>query len=210
MTGRSAEPEQMRRLFIAVDPPPEAVADLGEIVDGLEVSRANAPGRSTRVTPRDRWHITVAFLGEVPVRRIDAAAAAVETAARGRHRDDPLDPVRVRLAGGGTFGRGASTILWVGMDGDLAGLRRVAEGLRRELRRAHLPFDHKPFRPHLTISRPGARVDAERIAADVAALSAYSGPDWTVEALHLYLSETVAGPGGPQPRYTRLASGALP
>ena len=45
---------ELRRLFVAVDPPDDAVAHLGAVVDSLEVSRANAPGRSTRLASRDR------------------------------------------------------------------------------------------------------------------------------------------------------------
>jgi 2'-5' RNA ligase len=85
--------------------------------------------------------------------------------------------------------------------GDEAGLHALADRVRRELRRARLPHDRKPFRPHLTISRPGARVEPELIAADVATLAGYVGPEWTVDAVHLVASEL-----GPHPRHTRLSS----
>jgi len=75
--------EGARRLFVAVDPPVEAVAHLGAVVDTLEVSRANAPGRSTRLAARDRWHITLAFLGDVPSDRVDRAATAVQRGVAG-------------------------------------------------------------------------------------------------------------------------------
>ncbi len=199
MSGsRSAD---MRRLFVAVDPPPVAVADLGAVVDSLEVSRSNEPGKSTRLAARERWHITLAFLGDVPVDRVDDAATALDRAAAAVDRPDVI---RVRFAGGGTFGRGRFTILWAGLGGDVAGLRRLADTVRRELRQARLPMDRKGFRPHLTISRPGARVPADRVASDVATLNAYEGPDWALDAIHLVASEL-----GPNPRHTRLASAAL-
>jgi len=175
------------RLFVAVDPPADAVADLGAVVDTLEVSRANAPGRSTRLAARERWHVTLAFLGDGPPSRAQRALEALAVA-----------PVPVRFAGGGTFGRGRFAVLWVGVAGDL---RAVADPVRRELRRARVPFDAKPFRPHLTIARPGDRVAADRLAADVATLATYAGPEWTVDAVHLVHSDL-----GPQPVHTRLAS----
>jgi RNA 2',3'-cyclic 3'-phosphodiesterase len=184
-----------QRLFVSVEPPAEAVAHLGAVVDTLEVSRANAPGRSTRLASRDRWHLTLVFIGDVASRRVESAAAAVRRAA------EPTAPIDVNLAGGGTFGRGRFTVLWGGLAGDVGGLRRLAERVRRELRRARVPFDGKPFRPHLTLARPGDRVERDLLAADVATLSAYAGPVWTVDAVHLVDSEL-----GPNPVHTHLAS----
>jgi 2'-5' RNA ligase len=183
-------------MFVAVDPPEVAVADLGAVVDTLAVSRANEPGRSTRLAARDRWHITLAFLGDVSVTATDRVVAALTSGA-----DDGDPPGPVAFAGGGTFGRGNFTILWAGMGGDVPGLRRLAGSVRSELRRRHVWFDGKGFRPHLTISRPGSRLTREQVADDVAVLEAYEGPLWSVDAVHLVASEL-----GPKPIYTRLAS----
>jgi 2'-5' RNA ligase len=193
-------------MFVSVDPSAEAVAHLGSVVDALEVSRANEPGRSTRVTPRDRWHVTLAFLGDVPVTRIDTASHALSQAVAGP--DDGA--IRVCLAGGGTFGRGRFTILWCGLGGDVAALRRLAVGVRTELRGARVPFDRKNFRPHLTISRPGERVGPDAVAGDVETLNAYAGPLWTVDAVYLMASDIEHGATGPVPRYTRLAKIPFP
>lgn len=195
MTGSSTS-----RLFVCVDPSPAAVADLSDVVDGLEVAKANTPGHSTRLAARDRWHVTLAFLGDVPVRRIDKAGAALAAAAAGYGRVGPT----LRFAGGGTFGRGGFTILWAGLTGDLDDLRELAKGVRAQLRRAHIAFDDKPLRPHLTISRPGARVPPALLARDVETLQAYVGPEWTVETIHLIASEL-----GPHPVYTTVSSVAL-
>jgi 2'-5' RNA ligase len=75
---------------------------------------------------------------------------------------------------------------------------------RRQLRRARLPYDEKPMRPHLTLARPGDRLDREAIAGDVAALNAYAGPWWTADELVLVRSHL-----GPKPSYDRLASWPL-
>jgi len=196
---------ELRRLFVAVDPPDDAVAHLGAVVDSLEVSRANAPGRSTRLASRDRWHVTLAFLGDVPVARIDNVTRALEQAIAEWGDAASGEVIRVSFAGGGTFGRGSFTILWAGLGGDVPALRALSEKVRRELRRARLPLDSKGFRPHLTISRPGTRVERDRIAADVETLASYVGPQWTVDAIHLVASEL-----GPHPRHTRLATVRLP
>ena len=186
---------EVRRLFVCVDPSPHAVEHLGAVVDTLAVARANVEGHSTRLAARDRWHITLAFLGDVRVDRVDRAAAALDRAWA------EVEPAAVRFAGGGTFGRGRFAILWAGLDGDVAGLGAASQALRRELRRARLSFDAKPFRPHLTISRPGTRVDPADLAEDVAVLQGYEGPLWTVTEAHLVSSEL-----GPRPVYTVVHS----
>jgi RNA 2',3'-cyclic 3'-phosphodiesterase len=192
--------EPFQRLFVAIDPPPEVLTHLGAVIDTLEVSRANAPGHSTRLTGRDSWHITVAFLGDVPADRVAAAVEAMRASA------SRATPLRLAFGGGGTFGRGRSTILWAGLDGDVPGLRRLGSSLRRDLRRARLPLDAKPLHPHLTISRPGERVSREQVAADVETLSGYAGPEWTADAIHLMVSEIQRTDTGPKPLYTSIAT----
>jgi RNA 2',3'-cyclic 3'-phosphodiesterase len=196
----------VRRLFVAVDPPPEAVEHLGAVVDTLGVSRANAPGRSTRMAARDRWHLTLAFLGEVPAGRVDDAAVAVARAAAGGGSSTAAErgPIAIRFAGGGRFGRGRFTVLWAGVDGDVPALRALAREIRSELKLGKLPFDDKPFRPHLTISRVGDRVGPDVIAEDVKTLAAYVGPLWTADAVHLVTSTL-----GPHPQHMKVSSSPL-
>jgi 2'-5' RNA ligase len=192
-----------QRLFIATDPSPEAVEHLGAAVHGLRVSLANAPGHSTRLTRRENWHITLAFLGDVPSSRVPVASAVMHEVAAASV------PLHLCVAGGGTFGGRRNPILWAGIGGEADGLRRLARLLQRSLRRARLPVDDRAPQPHLTIARPGSRVPAEEIAEDVATLAAYSGPQWTASALHLMLSEIEQSPTGPIPKYTPIATATL-
>ncbi|HEY7223128.1 MAG TPA: RNA 2',3'-cyclic phosphodiesterase [Micromonosporaceae bacterium] len=194
---------ETRRLFIAIDLSPEAVADLAAVVDRLRVSLANGPGHSTRLTRRENWHITVAFLGDVASDRIDAASAVMDAVAAAAL------PLHLLVAGGGRFGGWRDPILWAGIGGEVDGLRRLARALQRAAHRARLPVDDRPPRPHLTIARPRVRVPAQDVAADVATLQAYAGPQWTATALHLMLSEIEQTPTGPAPTYTPLATASL-
>src|SRR5262245_818372 len=188
------------RLFVAVDPPPAAADHLAEMVSALEVARPAEPGRSTRLADPTRWHVTLAFIGEVDEERAPDAAEAL-----GRAASAAAEPIRVRVAGGGRFGRGRFTIMWAGMQGDLEGLTGFAAIVRRELRRSRVPFDRKQFRAHLTLARPGDRITAAQLESDLAALEGYVGPQWTVDAVHLYSSKL-----GAHPEYERIASHPLP
>jgi 2'-5' RNA ligase len=148
------------------------------------------------LTARGLWHLTLAFLGEVAPERVTRAQAAVEAAASNGW---PISGLQ--LAGGGTFGRGRFTVLWVGLQGDLRPLRTLAV---RELRQAKLPYDAQRFHSHLTLARPGNRVTPETLAADRAALDQYEGPQWSARELVLVRSFP-----GPHPRHEALAKASL-
>jgi len=63
------------RLFVAIFPPAEAVTDLKSTVDRMHLSTAAAAGRSVHLDPPELWHVTLAFLGEVPAQRVPAIEA---------------------------------------------------------------------------------------------------------------------------------------
>jgi 2'-5' RNA ligase len=153
------------RLFVAVDPPADAVADLAALTRGLHVAT---------VRP-EQWHVTVAFLGDVEEVAVPGVEAAVARAAGGARRG------RVRIAGGGQFGR---SILWAGIGGDVDGLHRLAAAVRAELSSVGIDCDERPFHPHLTV----ARLRGRRSPQDLAALAAYEGPEWPLDDVRLIRS----------------------
>ena len=57
-------------------------------------------------------------------------------------------PFELRLSGGGRFG----AVAWAGVDGDLARLGELREGVRDALTLGGFPSDDRPFHPHLTVS----------------------------------------------------------
>ncbi|MBT8225849.1 MAG: RNA 2',3'-cyclic phosphodiesterase [Dactylosporangium sp.] len=183
------------RLFAAVYPPPSAREHLAALVRRLAVGQPAAPGSSLRLVPPEQWHLTLVFLGELADERCGAAAEAV---ARGV---SSIAAPTLRIAGGGRFGRGASTVLWAGVDGDVAGFGALAGAVRTQLRRARLPHDRKPQRPHLTLARPGDRLPGEATGADLCRLGEYTGPWWPVEAVRLVRSQL-----GPRPGHTTIGS----
>src|ERR1700735_4289745 len=83
------------RLFVAVVPPPEVLTDLGAAVAPRQAEPA--AHRDLRGTGPEDWHVTLAFLGDVPGPVATALGPALERAAAG-HRPFPL-----ALAGGGAF-----------------------------------------------------------------------------------------------------------
>mgnify|MGYP004491260317 CR=1 FL=1 len=138
------------RLFIALYPPDEARRHLRHAL-GPAVQ-----GRRVRLTATEKWHITLAFLGEVPEERLPelrAMLAAVDVP-KGR---------QLRIRGGGDFRR---RVTWAGVDGDLSDLA------------AAVGYDGDSFTAHLTVAYA-------HDAALSAALADYVGPAWTVDEIAL-------------------------
>ncbi|WBC13649.1 RNA 2',3'-cyclic phosphodiesterase [Micromonospora sp. WMMA1998] len=191
------------RLFAAVYPPPAAVADLVERVTRLRVGAASAAGVDVWLADPDHLHLTLAFLGEVPDDRLVDVESALGLAAQA-FRDGRSGSPLLRLGGGGSFGRGRSTVLWADVRGDVEALDVLARLIRDELRGAGLPYDEKPFRAHLTIARPGDRIPPADVHADRETLHRYAGPEWPADKLTLVRSHL-----HPTPHHTPLTTWPL-
>lgn len=187
------------RLFTAVLPPAAAVAELTAALAPLR----RLPGaQDLRWTAAEGWHLTLAFLGEVP----DGVRPELdERLARAARRHEPLT---LRLAGGGHFG---SSALWIGAEGDLPALSHLAASARAAGRRAGVPqeAERHAFRAHLTLARVprSARVLLGPFAD---ALAAFRGSPWTADTLALVASTLPrSGVPGEQPRYDTVARWSL-
>jgi 2'-5' RNA ligase len=200
------------RLFVALPLPDNAVADLAEVVADLNIARRGAPSRpgaggrrpsSTRLVRSENWHLTLTFIGEVPVDRGAETAEVIAAAA------SETDPMRLCVSGGGRFGRGRYSVVYAGLDGDVAPLVDLVHRIRAGLIAHGLPVDQKQYRPHVTLARPGDRVTNQQAAEDLLTLRRYYGPSWTAGEVVLYRSDFGKGPVGTQPLYTPVASAPL-
>lgn len=144
------------RLFVALRPPAEAVADL----------RARLPRWPSAP---ERWHLTLAFLGELPgPAQVHDQLLAL--------RQPAFD---LRLEGSGTFGRQGP--VWVGVGGDVDALRDLQAAVDRAVRAAGVALERRAYRPHLTVGRKGH--------PSAAALSGYRGPSWRAGEVELVRSD---------------------
>ncbi len=182
------------RMFVALTPPEAAVEHLDEF---LAVRREAA---GFRWSLPEQLHVTVAFLAEVPDRKLDELVERLGRAAARRR------PVPTRVAGGGAFPNVArARVLWAGLDVDDAGrteLSRMATGARAAASRAGIDVDGQRFRAHLTVARLGRPAEVSRW---VRLLDDYAGPDWVAERLDLVASYLGEGPRG-RPRYEVVES----
>jgi 2'-5' RNA ligase len=176
------------RLFVALWPPPDAVSELLAAVDEV---RADAP--DLRWTRPEQWHLTLAFLGEVPD---DRRPELEERLARAASRHPPLT---LRFAGGGRFG---SRLLFTRLDGDREQLTRLAASVSAAARRSRIAVDDRPYRPHLTLARGRGNEDLRPLAAR---LDSFAGVSWTASRLDLVESRLGQGPGRTA-RYVSVSS----
>lgn len=142
------------RLFVSVPLPAVARDHLAAALRGV------------RTTAPDRWHVTLAFLGEQD--GADHLLPGLAAVAAG------TGPFALRVDGGGTF----PGVLWAGVDGDLVALGRLAEQVAGACRAAGVELDRRRYRPHVTVARRAAP----------ALLDGYRGPPWTVRSFDLVRS----------------------
>ncbi|MEW2138040.1 RNA 2',3'-cyclic phosphodiesterase [Streptomyces sp. NPDC005409] len=168
------------RIFIALAPPDDAKDELAR---ELRPSYEDYPRmRWNRI---EDWHITLAFLGELPVTAIALLEPGLADLAATH------EPLRLALRGGGHFDE---RVLWSGIDGDVPGLHRLATQVRELVKECGIAFQDRPLRPHLTLAR-ARRNDVTSAVEAATRLTAFSGRPWYTERLHLVASNFGRGPG---------------
>jgi 2'-5' RNA ligase len=181
------------RLFVAVDPAPAVVKRLGA---AMAAARRLAPSAKWAAT--GSFHITLAFLGDMPVARVPDLVAAIGAAAL-LHA-----PVDLRVAGAGTFGGWRPRVLWAGVTGDVGALAALAGAVGAALAPFGYTLEHRPFTAHLTLARARDPRGDPAFAPCAAALAGEDFGSTRVEQVILYRSDL--SPKGAA--YTPLA--ALP
>lgn len=181
------------RMFVALVPPDEALEDLGGF---LRPRREEETG--FRWTTWEQWHVTLAFMPQVPDRALDDLVARLHRAAARR------TPFRVTVAGGGAFPNPArAKVLFAGLDlDDAEELRRLKTGARAAANKSGAEAEGGRFHPHLTLARIKRPLDVTRW---IRVLEAYRGPTWTAAEISLVQSYLGEGPRN-RPRYEVIES----
>ena len=171
------------RAFIAIGLPANVKAALGDVAAALA---AGVPRGAVRWVRPEQIHLTLRFLGDTPIDRLPALAAALDDVA-GRQASFAL-----RLTTTGCFPNAhRPRVVWVGLGGEAAALAALVADLNAALGALGLPPEDKPFRAHLTLGRvkDGRGAQDMPLAVDVPALPI------PVAALHLIQSDL--RPDGP-------------
>ncbi len=180
---------------------------------GVEVGegiRANAEalqqalaktGADVNWVPRDNFHVTLLFLGEVDDRDLASLCRAVADTVAGE------PPFGLRVSGVGAFPNARRPkVVWAGLaDGsvELVRLHGLLEGPLSEL--GCYRKEDRAYTPHLTLGRVKSEADGHKLAPALPRHSAWTGGQTTVNEVVLFGSEL----GREGPVYTALGRGKL-
>ncbi len=173
------------RLFAAVVPPSDVVAELSRWVD---------PRRDDawRWLDASSWHVTLAFYADVEPWRYETLVERL-TAAATRTAAFPLSFRSV-----GCFASvDKAHVLFAATDDPTATLPDLAERCHTAATTSGIEVARQKFHPHLTLARRNRSSDATRYLRALAELETTA---WTVDEIVLVQSFLGEGPGG-TPRY---------
>lgn len=173
-------------MFAAVVPPEDVREDLAAFLE---------PREGLRWAPRDRMHLTLAFLPDVPERILEPLEERLRTAV------GDLPPFACRLGGAGAFPHpDRPAVLWLGVDRGRPELERLARRVRGAANDVGAAPEGQRFVPHLTLARPPRGRSALRW---VRVLDTWQSREWTVDAVSLIDSQLLGG--GRRPLHEHLA-----
>jgi len=132
------------RLFLACEVPDEVKQHISEVIENLR----DRSGADVRWIRTEGIHVTLKFLGEVPVKKLPAVKLATQEAVVGH------SPFELELSNIGTFGgREGLRLMWVGIAGDVLRLEALVRSMNAALAVVGFEPERRPFRPHLTLGR---------------------------------------------------------
>ena len=126
------------RLFVAVSFDKAVQKELQTLQD-----RLRRQGRGSFTRP-ENWHLTLAFLGEVPEERLEAVCRAMDSVA--------VPPLRLRFARVGRFRRDEGDVVWVAPEENRA-LITLWQELSAALEKEGFRLEKRSFVPHVTLCR---------------------------------------------------------
>ena len=141
--GSGGEVEQIRS-FIAIELPEEVKSGLKRIQDLLK-----SPDPATaKWVDLESIHLTLKFLGNVDVDKIDGVTRAIH------HAVDAFTPFELNVDGLGCFPNPKRVqIIWVGLAGDIEKLLVLQGNIESCVSPLGFPTEKRPFTPHLTLAR---------------------------------------------------------
>ena len=171
------------RTFIAIELPRDIRQRIKEHIDQL---RAVFPDVRASWTREDNLHLTLKFLGNVPVTSIPALSDAVAEAAH------TIDPFELVVSGCGTFPpHGRPKVLWIGCGGmgaQASSLQLLHTALEDHCAAANFEREPRAYHPHLTIARLRESKDSRTLAEHHKQLG-FPAQTFTVSELVVFRSE---------------------
>jgi 2'-5' RNA ligase len=133
------------RVFCAIELPSLVREKISEHITRL---RAAEPGSPASWSRADNVHLTLKFIGEVPLGRVNDLSQAAATAVAG------FPSFEIVIANTSSFPQhGTPRVLWIGVDDYSGKLSQLQTKFDDESLRLGFEKEARPFNPHLTIAR---------------------------------------------------------
>ena len=165
----------MARYFIGIPLPSEVKKKL-KVQSWPALSRY----KDEKLTHQVNWHITLAFIGDLDEDKAEEVQSLLQYFDWGKS-------FKITVRNFGAFptmdnGR----IIWMGCEKGSKELSELAEKLRRQLDDMGIPYDNKPFVPHITLARLRSPKNLSRLTENG---KMKQEVPFEVTEIHLYDSE---------------------
>jgi len=154
--------DEIYRTFIAIELPPDIRHRITEHIVQLRTAFPQVRASWSRA---HNLHLTLKFLGDIPVSRIPSLSDACDEAAR------QIAPFELLVKGSGTFPpHGKPKVLWIGIEdaaassGGCNSLLSLHAALEDRCAAAGLAREPRAYHPHLTIARLREAKDSRPLA----------------------------------------------
>ncbi|MCC6380902.1 MAG: RNA 2',3'-cyclic phosphodiesterase [Dehalococcoidia bacterium] len=180
-------PPENVRLFVACEVPDDVKDAIGDVIMTLR----GRSGSAVRWIRPEGVHVTLKFLGEVPVKQLPAIKLAIQEAVVGH------SPFDLEFSSIGTFGgREGLRIMWVGIAGDVLRLEALVRAVNAALAVVGFEPERRPFRPHLTLGRVRDEIPTRQRAEIEVAVGKMDVPPSGWRTTHVSLMRSRLTPQG--------------
>jgi RNA 2',3'-cyclic 3'-phosphodiesterase len=157
MSSPSSGSELTQRLFIAIELPRDILRTVERVQSQL---KSSMPGRGAKWVRPEGIHLTLKFLGDVPISQIDAIIDEIAAAAHGHTQ------FFLTIEGLGCFPNTKNPrVLWLGLTGDVRDLAALQAGIEERIAPMGYPPENRGFHPHLTLARSARDARRDELAA---------------------------------------------
>ncbi len=171
------------RVFVAVQPSEEVAEAIWQVQEHLHQF---PPLQALRWVDPDDAHITLKFLGDVPIPTLPAIVEALDGVAAS------WEPFPAKLGTLGAFPNvHRPDTIWLGVEEGERALHHLYNAVEVSLKRIGFKPERKPFHPHLTLARVPKSWGSSQQAAAGELIGPTAIPDlpaFTVEAIALIRS----------------------
>lgn len=187
--------EKRVRLFVAIELPEFVKEALSQLQAKIRQS-----GFPAKWSAAENIHLTLMFLGETPVSRIEDIGRQLADAAAG------FPPITLWAAGLSVFpGVKRPRVLWTGVSGETDRLSRLQSRVEDHLSAIGFDKEDRAFTPHLTLARFKGKIDPENVISVISRYGDFLSASFAAGDLCLFESRLT--PRGPV--YTRLQTHLL-